>query len=227
MSEFRYTLRRVEEGTQPTPALSLEDTLTELAAQLALETTGPRRLKYDERLHVSVEDVPRLLDKIRARFEAASGPDRLVVVSATGPSFAMVELEVKAFAPTGSHSGPVDLIYGAVHARFDPQFEVRDMGICVDKPGEHGRCNAWDGGTTQGVPATVTWERIELMAAWIRQQGIRHDETNGLEGLPVNGVIVQDRYWESDRGREWRAYSGTKHVSHFHVSGKPSLTGWV
>ena len=227
MSEFRYTLRRVEEGVQPTPALSLDETLTELGAQLALATTGPRRLKYHDQLHVSVDDVTRLLDKIRRRFEADGGPNRLVVVSATGPSFALVEQEVKPFAPTGSHSGPIDIIYEAVHARFDAQFEVRDMGICVDKPGEHGRCNAWDGGTTQGVPAYVTWERIERMAAWIRLQGIQHDETNGLEGLPVNGVIVQDQYWESDRGREWRPYSGTKHVSHFHVSGKPSLTGWI
>ena len=227
MTEYRYTLRRVEEGTQPAPSRSLGDALTELEAQLELATVGPHQLKYDNRLHVKVDDVAQLLDRIRARFEAESGPSRIVVVSAAGPSFAMVELEVKPFAPTGSHSGPVDLIYAAVHARFDPQFEVRDMGICVDKPGEHGRCNAWDGGTTQGAPAAVIWERIELMAAWIRQQGIRHDETNGVEGLPVNGVIVQDRYWETGRGREWHDYSGTKHVSHFHVSGKPSLTGWI
>jgi hypothetical protein len=121
----------------------------------------------------------------------------------------------------------IDRIYGAVHAKFEDRWTVRDMGICVAKPGEHGHCNAWDGGTNTNIPAEETHRRILIMAKFIRAEGIAHQESGGTDGLPVNGVIVMDKYWERGMGQVWRPYDGIAHVSHFHVSAHPSITGWI
>jgi hypothetical protein len=64
------------------------------------------------------------------------------------------------------------------------------------------------------------------MAAFIREQGLLNDD-DPTKGLAVNGVIVLESYWETGMPRTWRHYSGIPHVSHFHVSARPSITGWI
>ena len=106
------------------------------------------------------------------------------------------------------------------------------MGICVNKPGEHGHCNARDA-RYGGATSDEIHDRIEAMGRWKMEQGKlwHRDRLAGVpekdrRGLPVNGVIWLSSYWEA--GNEGpRPYSGTPHVFHDHVSGWPSYTGWV
>jgi hypothetical protein len=110
---------------------------------------------------------------------------------------------------------------------------VQELGICVNKPGEHGHCNAWDGGVSYEngklLPADEIHRRIQVVAEFLKQEGIKHRETGGGEGLPVLGVIVMQKFWRrSDNDNEWHVYEGVAHVSHWHVSGFPGFVpGWI
>jgi hypothetical protein len=106
------------------------------------------------------------------------------------------------------------------------------MGICVDKPGEHGHCNACDQGWIYDkdgklLSSDQIHRRLKVMATKVREQGLLHQNTSGQRGLPVNGAIFMSSYWERGMGQTWRPYTGIAHVSHIHYSGWPSITGWI
>jgi hypothetical protein len=156
-----------------------------------------------------------------------NGPDRIIVRSAIGPDYAVrkfVRNETPP-VPDGVGTAAIDKIHAAVIAFcLNKGWKVTELGICVNKPGEHGHCNAWDGGVIyEGgsmLPADEIHRRNIAVATFIRDEGLAGN-------LPVNGVIVMSQYWEQGMGKTWRPYSGTPHVSHWHVSGWPSYTGWV
>lgn len=191
---------------------------------------GPVRLEYDGEKYDKRLSVPEAMVRVRSLLKRKV-TDRVVMHPSKGRAVALRRWHVEKKVPLPEIDATLSLrkIYGAVNAKFKPMWEVRNMGIGVDKPGEHGTNppNAWDIGTSPGVPAPVTWARIEAYAKYLRAQGIAHKVSGGRLGLPVNGVIYQDRFWQRGMGLTWAHYSGTRHVSHVHVSGYPSKTGWI
>lgn len=189
---------------------------------------GPVTLEYGGERFSRRHSVPDALARTKQILQQRGGHDRVILRPAKGRAIAVRKFEVEKKPPLPNIYATVPLlrIIAAVNNKFD---NVRSMGIAANKPGEHGvnPPNAWDVGTDPNVPATVTWARIEAYAKYLRAQGIAHQVSGGRLGLPVNGVIYQQRYWQRGMGLTWAFYSGTPHVSHVHVSGHPSKTGWI
>lgn len=174
-----------------------------------------------------MKSTPTVLLKVDQLLRKANGPERVKIHPSRGPVQAIRQATVSLVPHINTPgTGEIDEIYSALHAEFGDQWLVRDMGICVDKDGEHGHCNAYDAGTNMNIPAEETWRRIQVMADFLRREGIKHALSRGRYGLPVYGIIVMDKFWR--RGMSgWARYDGMKHVSHLHVSGYPSRTGWI
>lgn len=231
---YRYTLRRIDELTEPTKPRGLVVTLARLLRRLRANATAPDRLEYDGQVHRSWGSHIEAVRRLRLLMRRPNGPERVIVRTEIGPDFAVRKFEVHPESPAPTPDGPgtpqVDQIHAAVLAYCAERgWNVTELGICVDKPGEHGYCNAWDGGVIYEagklLPSDEIHRRIVNVATFIRSEGIKFQNGNG--GLPVNGVIVMSQYWEHGMGETWRQYSGTPHVTHWHVSGYPSKTGWV
>jgi hypothetical protein len=162
------------------------------------------------------------------------GPKRLVIRTEDGASYVIVRLPEKTttVSDTPGTRG-VDVIHSAVKEFCENKgWRMAELGICVNKPGEHGYCNAWDGGCIRDNDGRVLSSgtihfRIQEVATFIRNEGVKHASSQGRYGLPVNGVIVMSKYWERGMGQTWRWYNGTPHVTHWHVSAHPSQTGWI
>lgn len=139
------------------------------------------------------------------------------------------EAEEQPVYPNGPGTDAIDQIHGATVAFVESKgWRVQELGICVNKPGEHGHCNAWDGGAG-GDTSEEIHRRILAVGEFLKAEGIKHRDTGGKEGLPVLGVIVMYQFWRrSDGDRIWHDYDGVGHVSHWHVSGYPGFVpGWI
>ena len=164
--------------------------------------------------------------RIKAR---ADTPDAVVF------AVRAMELEEKPVYPNGPGTDAIDEIHGATMAFCQSKgWRVNELGICVNKPGQHKYCNAWDGGCSfdnQGhlLPSDEIHRRILAVGEFLKSEGIKYRITGGKEGLPVLGVIVMDKFWEASKNDSiWHPYSGVAHVSHWHVSGIPSrYPGWI
>lgn len=231
---FKYTLRRLDELTEPSKERGLGITSARLLRRLRKSSDAPDRLEYDGQVanprkwNTHLEAVRRARQILRR----PNGPERVIIRTDIGADFAVRRFEVHEHVPVpdGPGTPQVDQIHAAVLAYCaERDWNVTELGICVDKPGEHGYCNAWDGGVIyeggQLLPSDEIHRRIVNVATFIRGEGIKNQNGNG--GLPVNGVIVMSQYWERGMGETWNHYSGTPHVTHWHVSGWPSRTGWV
>ena len=220
-----YTIRRLSDGAEPTGRLVLDEAEIRLGAKLLEATGGPRNVIVDGKGKAPRSRLLSILEDVDVAFRESKA-ERVVVNSKQGPSYAVKVFEEQDQTIDTPGTKGIDLIYTAVHRKFDPKFTVRDMGICVDKPGEHGHCNAWDAGTNMDAPAPTQHARILEMAEYLREEGLKRDD--GVQGaLPVFGVIVLDKFWKTGMGRTWGVYTGTKHVSHFHVAARPSFTGHI
>lgn len=229
----RWTLRRLDEASDPTAPRSIAATTDRLRRRLKATTKGPRRLEYEGTLHHKRwPKVGPLGDRVDELMRRKGGPDRILVRPTSGPTWALKRVEIREHEPVpdGPGTPQIDRIRAATFAEFGPgssyDWDLRDLGICADKDGEHGECNAWDVGVNPSLPATEQHRRLEMIAEFHMREGRKHLLSSGADGLPVNGTIVLERYWE--RGNDgWRPYGGTPHVSHVHTSGHPSRTGWV
>jgi hypothetical protein len=182
----------------------------------------------------------RIMNTLRWNLPRATPGDTYRVMTRAdqatrGPIFSVNVLDVPDPRPIvdGPGTDAIDRIYAATHAFCnDKGWRVTDMGICANKPGQHSKCNAWDGGVivdTDGKPlsADEIHRRIQVVADYLKSEGEKHLGTGGREGLPVLGVIVMSKFWSRESGG-WHPYDGTPHVSHWHVSGFPSLyPGWL
>lgn len=226
-----FTLRNIDTATDPTQPRSLARTLSRLGVCLERHTAAPHRLEYEGDIYRE-RTTWETLRRVNRLLRLTDGPDRIIVHSCKGPGYAVRKHVVRVPpAPDGPGTRPIDLIHAAVGAECARRgWDVRDMGICVDKPGEHGACNAYDFGCTHQdgklLPADEIHRRITAMGRWLMYEGLAHDASRGQHGLPVNGAIWLRSYFESGNDGP-RPYTGTAHVSHVHVSGKPSVTGWV
>jgi hypothetical protein len=174
-----------------------------------------------------------ILKRLKALMANEDGPKRMVVRGENGPDFAVVRLPDKTIVKDTSGTRGIDVIHSAV-AEFceNRGWRITELGICVDKPGEHGYCNAWDGGiirdnTGRLLASSTIHQRIMEVATFLRNEGVKYASSGGRYGLPVNGVICMSVYWERGMSASWRHYNGTPHVTHWHVSAHPSYTGWV
>lgn len=221
----KFTLRQLPDG-EPTGRLALDDVEMRLGTRLNSRTGGPFAVRVDGGAARQAARMLGVLNRVHDAFRDGKA-ERVVVNPAEGPSFALKRFEEPKEDPIIDTPGTkkVDIIYTALHRRFDPEFLVRDMGICVNKPGEHGECNAADFGTDANLGVTETRRRLMRMAEWLREQGLRNDAGDG--GLPVFGIIVLDKFWKTGMGRTWGDYTGTFHAVHLHTNGKPSITGFI
>jgi hypothetical protein len=127
-------------------------------------------------------------------------------------------------APTEGKPG-IDRIVGALQAEFGKRFGIYNGGICVDKPGLHGTCEAYDA-MVRYRTADEAHERVLVMGNWERQRMLENMRDT-REGLPINGVIAMDIICSRDRP-DWHDYGGETHVTHTHTSQWPnSIPGWV
>lgn len=225
-----YTLRKLTEGTEPTTPRTALWTILKLRFKLRNLTTGPWHLVIDGEPGPRHGRIYKLEAQLRSVMTAVDR--RIVVRSGKGPDFLIKRIPPKFVVVNTAGTRGIDIIHAAVTAYCRKQnWDVRELGICADKPGEHGYCNAWDAGCTNDgpryLPSAEIHRRITIVASYLRDEGVRYAETAGRFGLPVNGVIVMSQYWERGMGQSWRYYSGTPHVSHWHVSAHPSFTGWV
>jgi hypothetical protein len=123
-------------------------------------------------------------------------------------------------------TGPLQRIWKATIERYP---DIGSLGTFVCKPLQHGRPgngkgNAWDYAVPMNVTGTTAiHDWIAEAALWIRQQGMRFDETRGDEGLPVAEIIWLDKI--ATWARDWtiRSYGGTFHATHGHISAYPLL----
>lgn len=218
----KYTFRRKDTAQDPSKERALPLTLVRVTTRVAA-FNGPYIVRDDKNRSVERPTVSGVRKAVSHFIK--TGAKSVMIRTAGVASFLVKEVPEPDWSPIPTPgTAPIDKIYGYVHGKYP---NVRDMGICVNKPGEHGHCNAWDGGAPiAGWSSNQIHAFIETIAEDLKRQGQLHDQTHGAEGLPVNGVIVMERYWETGNST-WRPYTGVAHVSHFHVSGKPSITGWV
>lgn len=121
---------------------------------------------------------------------------------------------------------PIDQIVGWVFGEYGEQYKVYDLGICANKPGQHYRCNAWDGGVGKPQSADDIHAGILDVANGLRIKMLQ-DLQGEPTGLPILGIIVMEQVCSRDQPY-WTRYYGTPHVSHWHVSGSPSqYSGWI
>ena len=135
----------------------------------------------------------------------------------------VLEVELQPANTTGTPG--IDLIWAAVFEEFDQKYGITNLGICANKPGQHGKCNAWDIGVSKPSSADAIHAAIRDIANWLRNNA----RSKGL-GLPLNGIIVMYEWCEQsgDWMTGWQAYHGTPHVTHVHLSATPSLVpGWI
>ena len=233
-TKYVYSIRRLNELTEPSKARGLLATVTILYRRLKKAASAPDRLEYDGEVHRPWKSHFAACRRVRAQMRRVGGPDRIIVRTEVGADFAIRKYVKKEShpVPDGPGTDQIDKIKAAVMGFCaDRGWRVTDMGTCVDKPGEHGFCNAWDGGCISDgngelLPADEIHRRNIAVASFIREEGVKFQNGNG--GLPVNGTIVMTQYWEHGMGpNSWNHYSGVPHVTHWHVSGFPSRTGWV
>lgn len=119
----------------------------------------------------------------------------------------------------------VDRIANDVFGRFNDRYGITNLGICANKPGEHGICNAIDFGVSRPVSADDIHAAILDVGNYLRNRMLADME--GEPGLPVNGAIVMQQIC-SREDRAWHFYGGVPHVTHVHCSAWPNpLPGWV
>lgn len=220
-----YTLRKLVEGAEPSGRLILDEAEIRLGMKLLENTGGPRVSVVDGKAKAPRSRLLSTLEDVDVAFRESKA-ERVVIDPKVGPRYAVKVFDEKEQVIDTEGTKAIDAIYTAVHRKFDPEFTVRDMGIFANKPGEHLHSNAWDGGTNPDAPAEVQHARILKMATFLRAEGMKRDDQ--VEGaLPVFGVIVLDKFWKTGMGATWGVYTGVKHVSHFHVAGRPSFTGHI
>ena len=222
MAPDTFTLRELPDGTA-TDKLSLDRIEMRLGNRLAGVTSGPWEVRIDTAEPRSNARMLGVLVRVDDAFRK-NDAERIVVKPDAGPAFAVKRHVAALPVPDGPGTKAIDRIHAALHAKFDDEFLVRDMGICASKPGEHGFCNALDAGTDPGASVTVVRNRLEVMATFLREQGLLND-ADPTKGLPVNGVIFLDKFWRTGMGRTWAPYDGVFHAIHIHTSGKPNFSG--
>jgi len=151
--------------------------------------------------------------------------DKMLIQNVRSMKTLVVAVATDALKPAQTDGTPgIDLIYGAVLDEFDDEYDIINLGICADKPGQHHDCNAWDIGVRKPHSADAIHQAILRIANWLRN--------NTFDGkkLPVLGIIVMSQWCErqSNSMSSWQTYHGVSHVSHVHTSASPSRApGWI
>lgn len=146
----------------------------------------------------------------------------------SGETWVMRPAEIGLTAADTPGLPAIDLMWAYVFERWDDRFGITNLGICVNKPGEHGKCNAWDIGVHKPNSSDDIHSAIRVIANDLRVHG-GSGADSPIAGK-VNGIIVMYEWCEySGSGMTtWQAYHGTPHVTHVHVSGLPNpVPGWI
>ena len=151
--------------------------------------------------------------------------DKMLIQNVRSMKTLVICVVIDALQPAQTDGTPgIDLIYAAVMDEFDDEFDIINLGICADKPGQHHECNAWDIGVRKPKSADAIHASILKIAGWLKN--------NVFEGkkLPILGIIVMTQWCErgSNSMSGWNPYHGIPHVSHVHTSASPSKApGWI
>ena len=168
------------------------------------------------------------LKRLRAWLDKEAEPgDKATIFPDTGPTNWSVRTAVYNPLPTSFLVGvpSIDRIATDVFDRFNDTYGITNLGICVNKAGEHGECNAVDFGVSKPTTSAAIHNAILDVGNYLRNRMLADIE--GEPGLPVNGVIVMEQIC-SRSNTSWYHYNGVPHVSHLHASGWPNLVpGWV
>lgn len=222
MSELRYVVGfRGEESSAP-----LESTPARREVHRWLQPDRAYRLKRKGSTWSRVRDGRATA----ARFDEISpnvgvGEALLLQNVRSGRTIVFRPCEVGLTAADTPGTPGIDLIWAYVFDEFDDKYGIVNLGICATKPGQHGKCNAWDPGVSKPKSADAIHAAVRDIAKGIRDNA----NTRGWE-LPVNGIIVMTQWCErsGDWMSPWYPYHGVPHVSHVHVSAWPSLVpGWI
>ena len=130
----RFTLRALPDGEQ-SKERSLKRTLAGLRRRVG--ERGPHTLEYNGVKYNREHSTREMLLRVNELLRKANGPERIKIHPSRGPVQAIRKVVVQTEIPHINTPGTdeIDEIYSALHAQFGPQWPVRDMGICVDKPG--------------------------------------------------------------------------------------------
>jgi hypothetical protein len=185
---FRYTIRNLDGLGEPSKARGLAVTCTKLWRRLRRATSGPYTLEHSgEAFHHQYKTAWAVTQRVRELMKQTKGPDRVIIhpkKEQGGPDFAVREFERQERVPVAD--GPGTAQVDQIHAYIlnwckEKGWPVTELGICVNKPGEHGYCNAWDGGCIYDegkmLPSDEIHHRILAVASEIRAQGIAYRST--------------------------------------------------
>ncbi len=201
--------------------------------QLEKRFQGPVRLVIDGAPGVLLP-VAEASRRMRRKIRTAKVGTRIIVHPDSGPHVSIRKVRRKdPTVPANiDATRSVQVAAGYIFAKYSWTY---NNGVYVDKPGLHGThpSDAIDFGVTYDT-SDQAHERVMVVFGDLRRQGILYAETNGKQGLALNGVIGMSSICGPDVSdgfnQSVRAYSGEQHVTHCHMSGpeKPyELRDWV
>jgi hypothetical protein len=158
-------------------------------------------------------ELPEAMEQVNARLRRLEAGDTL--------SVRPIEYQLDPNEPPGEvHTPQLERVWRDTITRFA---EIGHMGVYACKDfSQHRYGNAVDwGASREAKDANRIRAYLSAVFKWSRQQGI--DFENGDGGLPISEVIFRDKI--STRLHDWtvRAYTGTFHAVHVHVSCYPLI----
>ena len=227
---MKYSLRR--KGKAFGTPVSLTAALQEMRERLKL-AGGPYSIKRPGQPYGPLKNRLSVMTTLAWNLPKAQPEDVWRVKARAGTSdpvvFSVRAVEVADPIPDTAGTPAIDQIHAATVAFCLARgWNVTELGICANKEGQHNKCNAWDA-NAGGFTSDEIHRRLLTVGNFLKDEGTKHLNSGGKEGLPVLGVIVMEQFWKREEStRGWQTYTGTAHVSHWHVSGFPSMwPGWI
>jgi len=153
------------------------------------------------------------LDQVRRRIDQEPLGDPLRIVR--------IDYRLSPEQPPHPFTPPMLRVWRATIVRFPM---IGTLGVYVCKlASQHRYGNAGD---WAAPPQAGTGEIINYLGDvfdWQRREGIRFEDSDGDEGLPVSEVIFRDKIATRAQGWRVRDYGGVFHASHVHGSCYPII----
>jgi hypothetical protein len=210
---IRYTLHRLDNGTPPSKPRGLAVTMARLAGKLQ-DTSGPYIIRQDKDSGPD-RSLLEMLRIVRKRMRRGEVGTRLLVIPASGPTWAIRKVQIHPKITDTQGVDAIDLIWTMVLKKWPG---IANLGICNCRHilnssswSLHAWCQAWD----VGSPNMTLLKEI---ADWVIEQNAPGQMFAGL----CCEVIVDKTIWTPEEGKH--PYTGAQHF-HTHIGVFPRHEG--